>query len=85
MLQTSFLCFDKVEMQFSMGFSAQKFPKPDRNSHKAEILYIGAIEYVFQYPRAFLKIHAYFDHFLSNKEEGSENFDFSTVTSQITH
>ena len=50
MLEATFLCFDKVEVQFSTRFLAQKLLKPYQNSRQTEISYVDVVEYVFQYP-----------------------------------
>ena len=50
MLEASFLSFDNAEVQFSMGFSAQKSPKPNQNSWNAEISCIDSLEYMFDIP-----------------------------------
>ena len=55
MPEASFLCIDKVEMLFSRDFSVQKSPKPEKNSQKAKISYIDAVEYVYQCIRTSLK------------------------------
>ena len=74
MLEVSFLSFEKAEVQFSMGFSPHKLPKPYQNSRKAEILCIDSTEYVFKIleflrnPCTFWPLH--------RRGGGGGNFDF---------
>ena len=75
MLDASFLCFNKAQVQFSMGFSSQKSPNPHQNSRNAEITDMDAVKYVFHYPRTSLKVM----HILSpfcRQGKGVQNFIF---------